>query len=87
MTAMIDISVRLNGRDVRPGDLRTDRERALMDNALSVMREAARFRCPAHRQTAVRIAANGASLVQLEFFVDGCCRILEGVLQESLKTI
>jgi len=82
---MIDISVKINGREVRPSDLRTEVEKALMDNAIKVMQEAARFRCPAHRQTALRITATGLSLTQLEFSVDGCCRILKGVLEESLE--
>ena len=82
---MIDISVRINGREVRPSDLRGDVEKALMDNAIDIMRELARFKCPAHRQTAVKIAASGPSLVQLEFSVDGCCRILESVLRETLQ--
>ena len=82
---MIDISVKVNGREVRHSDLRTEVEKALMDNTIKVMQEAARFRCPAHRQTALRITATGVSLTQLAFSVDGCCRILKGVLEESLE--
>ena len=82
---MIDISVKVNGREVRHSDLRTEVEKALMDNTIKVMQEAARFRCPAHRQTALRITATGVSLTQLAFSVDGCCRILKGVLEKSLE--
>ena len=82
---MIDISVKVNGREVRHSDLRTEVEKALMDNTIKVMQEAARFRCPAHRQAALRITATGLSLTQLAFSVDGCCRILKGVLEESLE--
>ena len=84
---MIDIFVRINGREVRPSDMRTDLERALMDNTIRVMRDAARYRCPAHLRTALRITANGLSLAQLVFSVDGCCRILEGVLEETLEQL
>ena len=87
MAPMIDISVKINGREVRPSDMRTDLERALMDNTIRVMQDAARYRCPAHRRTALRITANGLSLSQLDFSVDGCCRILEGVLEETLEQL
>jgi len=82
---MIDISVKIDGCEVRASDLRTALDKALMENALRAMREAARFRCPAHRRGALKITATGRSLAQLEFSVDGCCRILEGVLEETLE--
>ena len=81
---MTRVSVKVNGHEVRPSDLITKVEKALMDNAIKVMQEAARFRCPVHRQSALRITATGLSLTQLDFSVDGCCRILKDVLEESL---
>ena len=80
-----DLSVTVNGREIRRSDVKTEIEKALMENAIHAMREAARFRCPAHHQSALRIAATGPSLAQLYFSVDGCCRILESVLEETLK--
>lgn len=70
---MLDITLKIDGRDCRLDQIGKELEKAAMaDLKEQIQREVSRIRCPIHGQVA-RVRASGQGIDRLSWEIDGCC--------------
>ena len=70
---MVEIKFKVNGREVRPNDMKSVLEKAMFQNVRDqIAARVGRVTCPEHGKTP-QITAEGRDLSSLKFTVQGCC--------------
>ena len=81
----MDIKITLNGREVRPGDLKSAMEKAALETIKDgVQKRLSGVRCPEHHK-APRVTASGSSLERLSWKIDGCCEKLIDAAKKAFR--
>lgn len=81
---MIDISFEINGRKVRPNQMRNALEKAILQDISSSISQSLRsVRCTVHGERP-KVRCKGRKLDKLTFEISGCC---ENLVERATKKL
>ena len=81
---MAEIKFKVGGREVRPNDMKSVLEKAILQNVRDqIASRVGRVTCPEHGKTP-QITAEGRDLSSLKFTVQGCCDKVVDVVRRRM---